>query len=421
MLGAGVTGVDSGFSVGILSKMLLRGRWYQTRPDPSSALYPAVFSGNVGPMHDFKPALILCLLASASAAVAAPQTTSPVEILAQGRKELCPEVQKAALPKGPVWTKLSTQAREAIALGLAADAEKCGWGKAVVYNEADAEFGMYRPESKLRHIGAFFERRGAKWFVSRVIPGMTAAEAGLKRGDELVAANGKAFDPFMSFQGQSVSLKWRREPWSKFVVKTMPVSIASAERVFDEWGDRSWLLFERGNKRIASLAVPKVPAAMTTLVERLKIAQNVADALILDLRGGVAEETKGLLPLFLESESGKEKPLFTKPILVLVDGKTAGTREWLASFLQEQNRGFLIGTETAGAFAPRTEKVFGDGKWLVRVPVPEKTVPAAEGKGLKPDIEVKDEVVYAGGRDEAWERAVQAVLEMDQGSKETSG
>ena len=93
-----------------------------------------------------------------------------------------------------------------------------------------------------------------------------------------------------------------------------------------------------------------------------------AKGLILDLRGnpgGVLEEAVKVAGLFIDggiiaSSKGKEKSSIEyynapqgdiwqgKQIVVLIDGQTASSAEVLAVALQEQSRGFVIGTNSFG-------------------------------------------------------------------------
>ncbi len=64
-------------------------------------------------------------------------------------------------------------------------------------------------------IGIFTEPLDGKIFVSGLLADLPAAQAGLKTGDEIVAAGGAAFDPVASFAGkagQAVHLTIRRTP-----------------------------------------------------------------------------------------------------------------------------------------------------------------------------------------------------------------
>jgi carboxyl-terminal processing protease len=54
----------------------------------------------------------------------------------------------------------------------------------------------------VKHIGIWFERRGARWFARNVFPGGPAAVAGIVRGDEMLTVDGQPFSP--------VALAWPR-------------------------------------------------------------------------------------------------------------------------------------------------------------------------------------------------------------------
>ena len=109
------------------------------------------------------------------------------------------------------------------------------------------------------------------------------------------------------------------------------------------------------------------------------------EGVILDLRGnsgGILNEALKVASMFCDNEiitytSGRDKkdkkyytseknPLFTKPLVVMIDGDTASAAEVLAAALQEQSRAKLIGTHSFGKGTIQSvTKMSNDGKLVL--------------------------------------------------------
>lgn len=87
---------------------------------------------------------------------------------------------------------------------------------------------------------------------------------------------------------------------------------------------------------------------------------------------------------------------FGLPIVVLVNGNSASASEILAGALKDNKKGKLIGTKTFGKGIVQTVKTFNDGSGL-KYTVSSYFTPAGvciQGKGIEPDIEVKNDKKY---------------------------
>lgn len=135
------------------------------------------------------------------------------------------------------------------------------------------------------------------------------------------------------------------------------------------------------------------------------LATNRLEGLVLDLRyagGWDYAEVAPAADWFLADErpllnwgAGVQKSTartnaFTRPVLVLVNGRTAGAAEALAATLRETRAGLLIGTRTAGEASVFKEFPLSNGERLRIATVPiqvgdAQPVPVA---GLQPDIQV---------------------------------
>jgi carboxyl-terminal processing protease len=243
--------------------------------------------------------------------------------------------------------------------------------------------------------------------VLSVEPGSPAADAGLSRGDRLVAIAGR------------------------------PVGARSvADVVSDLRGDAGTqvvVVVERGSRdltvklRRASLSTDDVSASMVSDgVERLRVSAftrgvgrwvraHVADAharhmrgLILDLRddpGGLLDEAVETASAFLNGgpvvsyEQRGHPPqvldALTKgetgiPLVVLVDGGTASAAEVVAAALQDRGRAVLLGTRTFGKGSVQAPSQLSDGSAL-ELTVGHYLTPSGrslDGVGVSPDLEV---------------------------------
>lgn len=131
------------------------------------------------------------------------------------------------------------------------------------------------------------------------------------------------------------------------------------------------------------------------------------DGVILDLRGnsgGILNEALQVAGMFCDNEiitytSGRDKdhkhyytsgknPIFTKPLVVMIDGDTASAAEVLAAALQEQSRAKLIGTHSFGKGTIQSvTKMSNDGKLVLTTEqffTPSGKV--IHKKGIEPDV-----------------------------------
>jgi carboxyl-terminal processing protease len=268
-------------------------------------------------------------------------------------------------------------------------------------------FGGELAAYPLRHIGAWFERRGRRWFVQTVLAGGPAADAGIVRGDEVLTVDGQPFSPVASFRGlkadSQVQLGVRRLPWEsprQIKVTVISGSMADALRRHQTLGS---FVRQVGDKRIMYAPLPltchrSLEAALEALASK---AQAQTDALVLDLRGDYADGGLTFAAPFISLPTSKDttaSPLalapFAKKLVLLVDSGTRGGREQLAAFLHERGRATLVGTPTAGATRPGRAVSLGDMEALLWLPRGD-----VGGSPVVPDITVDAALVYAAGGD----------------------
>lgn len=279
------------------------------------------------------------------------------------------------------------------------------------------------PAPEVESIGADVARLPNGTFVRHVFAGGPAASAGLLRGDRILSADGKAFDPVRSLRGKHgrpVALEVERAKGAAPVKLTVvPRKIQPAV----EWlaaQDASSTVVDRAGRRVAythmySCAGPK-PLA---LLERA-MAQRFsgAEALVIDLRdgwGGCPPELLNLFNPFLPvlgfaGRDGSERTWPTRwdrPVVLLINGNTRSGKEMVAFAFQKHDIGPVVGERTAGAFLAGKPIPLSDGSLLYlateHVRVDEVVL---EGKGVAPDVEVASGLFHAAGTDPQRERAL---------------
>ena len=157
-----------------------------------------------------------------------------------------------------------------------------------------------------------------------------------------------------------------------------------------------------------------------------KFIEAKAANLILDLRTpappGDFDDAAALLSLFVpkgevlfkmkqmgqtttETEASAREPVWTKPLLILVDDETNNLGETIAAVLRQRKQALLIGAATRGG-AVRYETVPVDAEWSLRFARAEVLLPDDSSvfkKGLKPDFEV---VLSAARKHQAFEASI---------------
>src|SRR6266478_5838916 len=142
------------------------------------------------------------------------------------------------------------------------------------------------------------------------------------------------------------------------------------------------------------------------LVEMLN---SNAEGIVLDLRnnpGGFLPASRGIAELFLSGKqvlyhsidrTGAAKdfestgaPLFSKPLVVIVNGGTASAAEMLAAALQDNHRATLIGSQTFGQGLIHSVQPLPDASAVV-IAIARFTTPAGKDvlhRGITPDLVV---------------------------------
>lgn len=146
-----------------------------------------------------------------------------------------------------------------------------------------------------------------------------------------------------------------------------------------------------------------------------RIAGDKLRGYVIDLRnnpGGLLDQAIAVADAFLEQgeivstrgRSQDEVQRFhakpgdlakSKPIIVLINGGSAGAAEVVAGALQDQKRAKLVGSRSFGMGSVQTVIPLGDGQGAIRLTTARYFTPAGrsiQAQGIKPDTEVLQDV-----------------------------
>jgi carboxyl-terminal processing protease len=306
------------------------------------------------------------------------------------------------------------------------------------YELADIFAGSLRRRGLQRHfnsgevsysgIGVFTKTDDqGRIFLSGVIEGAPAHQAGLLRGDEILEADGMEFGPVASFRGKigvPVSLSVRRLPGeSPFSVSVTPAEL-HPNATFLHGLEQSARVISAGPMRIGYVHVWcyagwSYQQALETLIAEGPLRQT--DALIWDLRDGWGGAEPQYLDLFnpraatmqLRDRNGEthfDDVKWRKPAAMLVNGGTRSGKEVLAYGFKKYRIGEVIGTQTARAVLASSAFMMGNGDLLL-LAVSDVLVDGEhlEGVGVAPTLEVPFDLRYSAGKDPQLDRAVQVL------------
>ncbi len=274
-------------------------------------------------------------------------------------------------------------------------------------------------------VGMITQSIGGRVHVVAVLEGGIAEKAGLLKGDEIVSADGKRFEPVASLRapaGGGVSFEIRRregdEPFSVVMhpdVVNPKEEMLGAERA-------SIRLLDRGPVKIGyihlySYAGEEYHRALLDGIMWGGLKE--ADALIVDLRYGLGGAWPYYLNLFNPDipvlraiqRNGEETVMdsqWRKPAVYLVNGFSRSGKELLAFGAERYSLATVIGERTAGHVLGGRLFPLSNGDMLF-LAVQQYRIDGVdlEGVGVMPDIEVPFDVRYCAGNDTQLERAVE--------------
>jgi carboxyl-terminal processing protease len=273
--------------------------------------------------------------------------------------------------------------------------------------------------------------------IAEPFTGQPAAEAGLQRGDAVLAVDGTSLQGLSLYEaiglirgpaGTNVVLTISREnvdePFDVTVERAqIEIEVVSSERLENDIGYVQLTDFSRG-------ATEKLAKAIQDLQ-----AQGQLKGLVLDLRnnpGGLLDEAilvssqfvkEGVITIERLKEDQEQKfgarpggVALDVPLVVLVNRGSASASEIVAGAIKENNRGTILGEQTFGKGTVQIPHALSDGSEL-RVTVAEWLTPSGQqisGEGIVPDIYVeRTQEDFVEGRDPQLDRAVQYLMELN--------
>jgi carboxyl-terminal processing protease len=261
----------------------------------------------------------------------------------------------------------------------------------------------------------------ARHTITAVIDGTPAQLAGLHPGDEVIAADGTAFEPIGSFRrkvGKTVVLDIHRGGSGR-QISVVPVDL-EPNKMFLRGLETSARILVSNGRRIGYVHVWCYAGSIYQRALEYLLSQGAlkdADALIWDLRDGWGGAQPEYLDLFnaraptmqVTDRSGKSEFVnvkWRKPVAMLINGSTRSGKEVLAYGFKKYQLGELIGTRTEGAVLAATAFLIGSGLLLLAVEDVQVDGERLEGVGVMPTIEVQRAPTSAGSDDPQLTRAV---------------
>lgn len=261
-------------------------------------------------------------------------------------------------------------------------------------------------------------------FVRTVFDGGPADQAGLRRGDRILMADGRAFEPVESFRGragQNIKLTVQR------TADGQPVTVSVRPRRIDP--KKEWLEAQTRGTRVIRHGVKKVAYApmfscaggeyQDALQKALDGHLADSDALVIDFRNGWGGCEPGFVNLFSRTPpemvmtlpDGRRRSVtqgWRKPLFILINGGSKSGKEVVAYSIQKHKLGTLVGERTGGAvLGGRLFPLSESSLLYLAVSDVEVDGQRLEGRGVQPDIPVDDLLRFANGGDPQLEKALE--------------
>lgn len=275
-------------------------------------------------------------------------------------------------------------------------------------------------------IGVFARQIDGQWFVAGTPHGGPAAQAGLRRGQRIVAVDGQPFHPIRSFDAKAdkpveMTIQSTPDTQSQRTLKLTPISIRPQAFMLDAM-KASMRLIEAGNKRIGYVRIWSYAGSQfqDALIDAITDgALKDADVLIIDLRDGWGGADPEYLQLFNQTiprmttvrrdgTTVTRDTHWRKPCALLINEGTRSGKELIAYGFKKSKLGPVVGSRTAGAVTAGTLiPVSSDSMLYLAVAGIEVDGEVLEGRGVEPDYNVPWDLPYAGENDPQLQKAIE--------------
>lgn len=276
-------------------------------------------------------------------------------------------------------------------------------------------------------VGVWWTRIDGRWFVGGVLDDGPAKAAGLVLGDEVVAANGRPFQPaavFASGPDAKLMLRIQRSPGAPPRTIAVEPRRVRPQAAFRSAITASARIIEHRDARIAYVRVWSwAGAEMQDALEQAisDLNRERPAGFVIDLRDGWGGASPDYLRIFdtripvIEfAERGGPSQRVDRhihvPAAVLINGGSRSGKEVVAYGVKKHHLAKLIGERTAGAVLAGGVFCLDNGAVLYlagsAVTLDGEVL---EGKGVAPDVAVPFDIRYAAGRDPQLEAALDAL------------
>lgn len=275
------------------------------------------------------------------------------------------------------------------------------WYMGSVFGDAD--------EFRVAHIGVFPQRIDGRWFARGVFEGSPANRAGVLVGDELVAVDGKSYQPIRSFRGkggQAVTLRVQRHPGRFVDLEVTPV-VEPLSRAMERAITKSIRVVNYKGHRFAYLHGWTLLGKTPEYGKLLELEPEV-DGLLLDYRDGFGGNWGSASKFLVGDGNGKPgRSTWQKPVVILTADGTRSAKEIVVDRVRRRGRAPLVGLPTPGNVIAvgSVRRVTRDA--IVELPGHRFSL---EGHPTIPDFLVARTIPYCAGEDVQLD-AAEAVLE----------